>query len=173
MNTRTFEELPGRFVPGLPVAGLPYPFPPSLQQLAARTPPVPRKAAEAPSCALERQLSEAHASLVSAACYLSTAPAAASAVTLEALLLLHDLSQEVMGSSTLPAKLLQEMEDGVWQSKQLQWERQRSVEAAIRHVKAGAEPRRIDQPASPRSSPRSWLARWWSLLRRPAQVYPF
>ena len=167
MTIRTFEQLHVQAAPALPSS-----FPSSLeQQSAARLPFLPRTGITEPSAerAPEPQLHAAYATLVSAACYLSTEPTTEYAAMLEAVQLLYDLSQEVMGSNAWPEVLERDMEDRLWQSKQLRWERQRSVEAAIRYVKAGAELRRITPPKRTRSR----LARWWHLLRQPAQVHPF
>ncbi len=151
---------------------LPAPFPSTREQrFAAHLPPVQRIAAAEPAAEREAdpRLRIAHAALVSAACYLSTAPAADNAAALEAVQLLYDLSQEVLGSMDVPKVRQGELEDRVWQGKQRQWERQRSVEAAVRYVKAGADLPKITPPQRPRSR---W-ARWWSRLRRPSQVHPF
>ena len=136
--------------------------------------PVIRYAAEValegrPELAVELTPRVAFELLVSAACYLAMTPATDTASSLEAVQLLHDLSLELLDDGLDLGSASQEMEDLVWQGKQEKWERQRSIETAIRFVKSAGEVRQVTSAKRRQSLWARWLVAW----RGRPQVQPF
>ncbi len=155
----------------VPVA-LPLGFRSSLErQQAMRLPPLPgiARKPEITSRQPDTVQQAALDCLISAACYLIYSQPGRYSAAPEAAQILTDLSYRLMREALAHGLELHAAADQAWKNKRDRWERHRSVEVAIRYIKAAPEVRSISVPKPPGSL---W-GRWWKALREPAQVQPF
>ena len=130
--------------------GAPAPF-------AARLAYVPRS--EQPEAeALSAR--EAYKSLVSAACYLATRRGSDAETLTEAIGMLHQLAKQMLASDLDLGGEPGSAEKEIWVASYHRWERQASVESAIRFVKVSSEARQLQAARKQRSRWARWRDAW-------------
>ena len=161
--------------PDFPLQSLAVPNLGQATGFEARLSLVPTMVAPEPELTLQR----AFETLVSAACYLSLAATGEPAAMLEAVQMLHDLSQEMQGDGldlSVGAGVgaaPDDVEDRIWQDKQRKWERWSAAHAAMYFKKNSSGAQYVSSRPARSAEPRFWLTRWWSTWQGVPRVQPF
>ena len=131
--------------PSAPLSPLPSPASGVTTRL-----PIPQQASanrqrseHVPAPAKHTETLEAYKRVVSAACYLSLGPSEDLDSSLEAVQILHDLSQQLQAEGLGPARDLGGSEDTIWQQAQEKWERRIRAQTAANGEGHGKDEHRI------------------------------